>query len=262
MSNVSYVCEALAGSNKVGKLQCDAAGYYEICIGGFNIENAGRAFYPMIEGVKSLFLESSELMRRVKNGQQRSEYGHPKRQPGESMQSYMARCNRIEETMICSTIKQLDLEEMKERDPRTGRAVIAVIARLKPTGPYGDALAKQLENPDENVAFSVRSFTDDRLGPDGRMWKNVRKIVTWDYVTEPGIAIATKYGTPSLESHQDLIVDPDEIREAIRAIKASPFSMESADNLLHLEETAKAFRIDPNKPSKLSRSSLPVYANW
>lgn len=261
MSRISYVCEALTGSNKVGKLQCDAAGYYEMCIGGFNVENAGQSFYPMLEQVKGIFTESSSLMRRVKTGQQRSEYGHPKRQPGESMASYMARCNRIEETLVCATINKLDLDELEVRDARSGRKMIAVIARLKPSGPYGDSLAKQLENPEENVAFSVRSFTDDRLGPDGRNWKHIRNIVTWDYVTEPGIAIATKYNTPSLESHQDLIVDPREIDDAIRLIKSNPFSMESSDNLQTLEETARMIRRNSG-PKTQHRGELPIYANW
>ena len=73
------------------------------------------------------------------------------------------------------------------------------MGKVKPSGPMGPSLKEQLENPSENVAFSVRSLTRDKRIA-GQLFKHMTTLVTWDYVNEPGISVATKYDNPSLES--------------------------------------------------------------
>jgi hypothetical protein len=36
------------------------------------------------------------------------------------------------------------------------------------------------------------------------MRKHINRIITWDNVFEPGIGVATKYNTPSMESKSDV----------------------------------------------------------
>ena len=81
-----------------------------------------------------------------------------------------------------------------------GNYIIAVVGKIRPSGPNAKALQDMLDNPEENVCFSVRSFTEDSIA-NGRITKLVKHIVCWDLVTEPGIKYATKYNTPSLESY-------------------------------------------------------------
>ena len=89
-----------------------------------------------------------------------------------------------------------------------GKPVTAVIGMVKPSGPRGPALRESLDNPDENVAFSVRSLTNDTFENGGHQ-KHMKQLITWDYVNEPGISIATKYNAPSLEElSEDLEIVP------------------------------------------------------
>jgi hypothetical protein len=60
------------------------------------------------------------------------------------------------------------------------------------------------------VCFSVRSLTDDKI-EGGRLVKHIRTIVTWDYVNEPGIDIARKWNSPSLESFEEVEFTRDHV---------------------------------------------------
>lgn len=187
---------ALNGTNKAGDLRPDEDGYYEMVLGGLDVYNSADQFYPY-EPAKELFTSSSQLMRRVANGALRGEYGHPKMVPGQSYDSYAQRILSIYEGDVSHHIREITLDFDRIRDPQ-GRKCIAIVGKVCPSGPKGDALRRSLENKNENVCFSIRAFTrDDQVGrTTHRVLKN---IVTWDYVNEPGIAIANKFKSPALE---------------------------------------------------------------
>ena len=203
MSNqVRFACTALAGTNRAGKLVADANGYYDMVVGGLNVFNSVGQYYTY-EGAKELFEESSQFMRRVKRGVLAGEQGHPKWQPGMSEAAYAQRIMSIYEENVCCHHKEvyLDFDNVKDE---AGRPVIAIRSKLKPAGPHGEALRQSLENPDENVCFSIRAFTDDFQDRGRGLTKRIlRTIVTWDRVTEPGLSVAEKYKSPSLESLED-----------------------------------------------------------
>jgi hypothetical protein len=195
---LSFNCTALVGTNKVGNLKRDADGYYEVVLGALDVYNFSGQYYPS-SGVKELFMESSSFVRRVRRAALRCEYGHPKREGGMSMPEYANRLTQIWEHMVCCHIKDVWLETQKVKDAN-GRTVIAIMGKIKPAAtPYGLALEKQLENPHENVCFSIRAVTHDTM-VRGRYEKAIKEVITWDYVNEPGIAAANKYSCPSLES--------------------------------------------------------------
>jgi hypothetical protein len=89
-----------------------------------------------------------------------------------------------------------------------GRQVTMVIGEVKSSGKESTWLDRQLENRDEDVCFSIRSFTEDKV-VGGVKTKFLKKIVTWDTVNEPGIAKSSKYGTASLESLAQDIPEAD-----------------------------------------------------
>ena len=238
---LSFNCTALVGTNKVGNLKRDADGYYEVVLGALDVYNFSGQYYPSA-GVKELFMESSAFVRRVRRAALRCEYGHPKREAGMSMPEYANRLTQIWEHMVCCHIKDVWLETQKVKDPN-GRTVIAIMGKIKPAAtPYGLALEKQLENPHENVCFSIRAVTHDTM-VRGRYEKSIQEVITWDYVNEPGIAAANKFSFPSLESIDgnvgiagadtltDLAVPVSALEQFVRQQENQPsmVSMESAE---------------------------------
>ncbi|WP_257291517.1 S80 family phage morphogenetic serine protease [Endozoicomonas sp. ONNA1] len=197
MNRVSFQCTALAGTNKVGILKPDKNGYYNCILGALDFPNSTGDVYTH-SSAKALFQASGSLQRRIKNGQCRGEYGHPVREKGMSRNEWISRILKIHEPNICHHIRDVQIDSDFIRDEH-GRKLIAIRGSVKPAGPQGEALRESLKNPDENVAFSIRSLTDDRV-VRGRVEKNFRVIVGWDYVNEPGISVSTKYVNPALES--------------------------------------------------------------
>lgn len=199
MKTVHYGCTALIGTNKVGKLASDENGWYPMVLGALEYENSVGDIYTL-SSAQEFFKEGSSLLRRVQNGQLRAEYGHPKKLPGMTDRQYLERILTIEETKVCAHIKGIFIDFNNVKDPKTGRTIIAIRGLVKPSGPYGSYLREMLEDPDMNVAFSVRSLTMNRM-VGFRQHKDFTQIVTWDYVTEPGLAPANKYSVPQLESY-------------------------------------------------------------
>lgn len=226
MDKVCYNCTALTGTNKQGILKPDSDGYYTLVLGAFDFPNSVGAVYPFASA-KKLFESSGSLMRRLATGQCRGEYGHPKKTPGMTNADFINRILTIEETRICCHFRKIWIDTESVRD-KSGKKVIAVMGEVKPCGPYGDALREQLENPNENVAFSVRSLTrDTRIG--GQTQKHMTTLVVYDYVNEPGIAIATKYDNPSLEgiTEGEAVFTAADLDRAEEKANADGISMES-----------------------------------
>lgn len=252
-ANLVYQNTTLVGSTKTGVLKPDANGYYELVLGAFNYFNSADAYYTL-EPFKLLLQSSSNLMRRVNRGALRAEYGHPIFNSSMSKRDVILRVLNIQEDRTCAHIKSIALDE--ERVINNGQKVAAVIGMVKPSGPMGDALAQQLANPDENVCFSVRSLTDDTLNSAGTLIKAVKEIVTWDYVNEPGIDVATKYHAPALESFS---FDNHDLQSAASSAQKFGVGMESAQEILdHLIKN----NISPLEARRALRGSRPFSAGW
>lgn len=213
MNQIRFGCTSLVGTNKVGHLKQDENGYYECVVGALNMYNSAGQYY-VYDQARELFEKSSQLMRRVKRGALRGEYGHPKRQPGMSMEDFAQRVLSIYEEQQCCHHAELflDFERIKDEN---GRPVIAIVSKVAPSGPYGHVLEKQLQNPKENVCFSIRSFTDDFIDR-GVIKRILRTVVTFDYVNEPGIAVAEKFKSPALENFDEVVFSRGEIERGIK----------------------------------------------
>ena len=203
MDNVIYNCTSLLGTNKVGKLSPDCNGYYPVVLGAFDFKNSVGENYPF-KSAKKLFESSSSLMRRIRNGQCRGELGHPRREPGMSYNDYIRRILEIHEDNVSHHIKSVRVDTNSVKDEH-GNPVIAVIGEVCPSGPHGESLRASLENPDENVCFSVRSLVKQTV-ESGTVQKHIAVLVTWDNVVEPGISVANKYSSPALETLGDELV--------------------------------------------------------
>lgn len=223
---VTYACTALKGTNKKGILKPDENGYYEVVLGALNFYNSIGAFYPL-EPAKKLFEESSSLMRRINSGALRGEMGHPKKQPGMSMRDYVSRILEIHEENVCCHIKEVRLDHDSVKD-ENGKPVLAIIGKVKPSGPKGQSLKESLENPDENVCFSIRSLTHDTM-VNGVLQKHLKTIITWDYVLEPGLSVAKKWHAPSLEGMNDeLLITAKDLVAVSKLESLGGISLESS----------------------------------
>lgn len=256
---ISYGCTALLGVNKKGIIKPDANGYYEITVGGFNVHNYGGAYYPLGQA-KKLFEESGSLMRRIKAGVLRGELGHPRKE-SLSPNEYFKRLNEIHEDKVCCHFAEvrLDYDNYKSK---SGFPMVAVVARVKPTGPYGDTLKKSLDNPEEETCFSVRAAVVPAM-EGGREVRYVEDIVTWDYVNEGGIAIARKYYSMAMENMgvadlgENLVITPNMLEHATQeAVKCMGMESVGVQRLKDLQK-----RLGWDRPAN-QHFATPGYLNW
>lgn len=225
-TKVSYSCTALVGVNKVGSLTPDADGYYTVVVGALDHFNSAGAYYPLAPA-KGLFEESSSFMRRVKDGSCKGECGHPKPTPGMTSRDFVSRVMQIEETKVCCHFKSFSLETQTVKGEH-GNPVVAIVAQVRPSGPMGPALKDALENRHENVCFSIRSLTQDHIDNRGITIKEIKTIVTFDWVIEPGIAVAKKWHSPALEDLSSREVTPEHLKSIEASIKSTGISFESS----------------------------------
>lgn len=250
--SASYSCTALIGSNKTGALTPDGDGYYTLVLGALDSFNSAGAFYPL-EPAKKIFEGSSSLMRRIQAGNCKGECGHPKPLPGQSTREFLQRVISIEETNVCCHFRDVHLETDHSKNP-SGKPVVLVIGSVKPTGPKGPALKEALENRHENVCFSIRSLTNDYTRRDGILQKELKTVVTWDWVTEPGIEYAQRWNSPALESLGEVEFVAEHLSKIEEESARHEVAVESAVDLPTLRS-----ELGWEAPSPGSR---PRSANW
>lgn len=177
------------------EIERDADGYYKVRLGAFNIFNAQGAFYSD-KGVEEILKgKDSIFYRRLSQGFLRGEMGHPPMKPGMTKAQFIYRSSIIDMENVAFHIKRVELEDTDEKVEKMGMAgnVKIVVGWIMPAGPKGKFLQEALDNPECNVAFSVRSISSDRILPNGTIFKETKFITTWDWVIEPGIQLANTF---------------------------------------------------------------------
>ena len=182
------------------ELKQDDNGYYLVNLGAINVFNSAGAFYTS-EGVVETFNDkNSSLSRRIKSRYLKGEAGHPDFEIGMTKYQYLNKNLKIDLTKTSHHIRDISLLETNLSSELAGYGKPIIIEGwIKPSGPYGDALKKSLDNKDENVAFSIRSLTADKKVNNITIKKLVQ-VITFDWVTEPGISTANKHKKLSVES--------------------------------------------------------------
>ena len=241
-------------------LKKDDKGYYYVTLGALNVFNSANEFYILDKSVEDLFTkDSSVLMRRLKAGYLKGEVGHPKLEQGMTREQFFARNMRIDERNVCVHIRDIILEETDiDSGFGDGSKVVTVSGWVKPSGPHAEALERDLENPDVNVAFSIRSFTNNRL-QNGVVVKRIGQVITWDWVTEPGIASANKWTKLGIESRDVVSLDLEDIANSDENInECFNCSLESNDEREIVKEMITNFRhVDKSK----NKTFLKEWAN-
>ena len=194
--SLKYCCTALQGTNKGGTIKPDGRGYYRLCVGALNHFNSAGLYYDY-ETSKQIFDNSATFMRCVNDGTLYSEEGHPKWEKGMTYEQYIARIRWLEESNLCAHIRSVDFDFGEIN--KLGERVTLIYADVKPDRAKGVYLKEALDNPDQNVCFSIRSLVNDwRKGAVIR--RTITECVTFDWVREPGISAAKKWNAPGLEA--------------------------------------------------------------
>lgn len=226
MSAPSSIVFSIVKSHNDNKvLEKDDHGYYKVCLGGLNTYNSAGAYY-IADGVKELVSNPGSLVyRRLKSGYLNGEMGHPPFLPGMSKSDFILRNMKIDQSNISHHIKELEFV------PDNKGSLIRIMGWVKPSGPHGELLRQALDNPDQNVAFSIRSFTDDTI-QGGRTIKQIREIITWDWVVEPGIKEANSWDTLAMESIESLQITLADIKKIEKDVAVSTFMSNEANDIM------------------------------
>lgn len=192
MEKILFSYAKIDAKNHVLKRDGD---WYKVNLGGVNIFNEHNEFY-LATGVKDLISSNgSRLYQKLKNGYLEGECPHPVREPHMNNMDFFVRNIWINPDRVSHAIKEIELVDsgIPAGKGFSGNSLLFV-GWVKPMGPYGKYLKERLDEPECNAAFSIRALTDDVV-KNGITVKTIKSIITFDFVDEPGIALANKWNT-------------------------------------------------------------------
>ena len=241
MDVIKFTETVFTDRNKKGVLTPDSDGYYTLVVGALNSYNSAGEYYTA-EGAIQLFNNSSHFQRRIKGGALFGELGHPKKTSDMSMEQFYNRVVTIEETNICAHFSEITLDTNfgKKNPDLNNPDLIAMIAKVKPAGPKANALQLGLENPKQNVSFSIRGLTENKY-VNGRTERRLTNVITYDMVVEGGVHCTGKQYAPTLEQRiateammineiSDVTVDKTVLRRVLSSTMTN-IGMESTHEL-------------------------------
>ena len=254
MSKVFYSATKLPMLGKQGKIEPDADGYYEMVVGGLNTHNNTGAWYYTIEGCRELFGPGSLLHRRIANGCLRAEVNHPKKAVGESDEAFFNRMLDIDLNNVCAHFKEIWLDENfgKNHPEYKNPGLVAIMAKVKPSGAKGFILKEAMENQIENVCFSIRALADEGY-IQGKRIRVLKEIIAIDLVNEGGIFVASKWDSPATESidNGEAIRITEQLIQRVQSNSVASVATESS-------REAASFISEKH----FVKAKPPVYKNW
>lgn len=220
--SMSFEVTALKGVNRVGNIKRLDNEYLEVILGALEFDNSGGAVYDQ-QRVERILSANGMFQKRIAQGYLRGEWGHPKEYDYPVYKHFVQRIHTIDERNWAFHIRKVWI------NPNfilpNGQRICAIMGEIKPTGANNEAFEKILANPDENLAFSIRSMATDRV-IGGKIRKFIDNIITWDLVNEPGISCANKYMSPSCESA--VVVPVNVAVVQAMALESTAVAMESS----------------------------------
>ena len=245
-------------ANKV--IKKNERGDYLVVVGAVNHFNKSGEFYTAEDVKQRFFTENAMLMKRCKSGDVKIESEHPVQEPGMSKNAWFQRLYGYDKLRVAAIITELYLEETNIKENGTDLNIILIWAAIKPLEDreLGRTLKKDLENPDINTAFSIRSIIIKEQVNFITVCK-IEDIITFDWVSSPGIAKANTFYTAGMES---AIVGKDYSVSLANLNNASEISI-----IRHMLKTTpgleNAIVLDNNLQSEMSRViSEDKLFNW
>lgn len=172
---------------KLSALRPDENGYYDVCLAMLDATSRNGAYYDVPSIVHEITSPDTVFNMMLTQGNLRGEYGHP------SPTAAIERIDQILEDRVAHHIYKLWTGERTDRG-------IPLYGKVKPTGPFGHLVEASFLNPNENTTFSLRCLMTQKPDPgNNRMYRTVKRLVTFDYVNMPGYAEASKWYSPGQE---------------------------------------------------------------
>lgn len=199
------------GLNNGGTIKRIDNNYCQVVLGALEYPNSVGAVYDLQSAVN--IIERSQIFqRRMSQGYLRGELGHPVERECRDYNDFVRRIHTIDERNVSTHIRRLWIEPNYKG--HNGETIIAILGEVAPSGPHAAQLERKLNNPHENVAWSVRSLTNDRI-VGGVKRKYFDNIITYDEVNEPGLKGANKFNAPSCESYEVLTCEQVPVTPAL-----------------------------------------------
>ena len=212
------ILESLNGFKLKG-IEPDDHGFFPMVIGCLGMPTRGNIFYDVQSTLDAMRDITSRFNICLRDGNLSGEYGHPVAVTREDI----PRLLRIDEHYLSHYFGNISVD--KEPIMVEGMEAFPIRATVKPTGPYGDTLEKQLRDPYHNTSFSIRTLCIPIAGPNSAYdYRKVQIIVTFDAVHAPGYTITSKRYVTGQESF-DISVQRGDLEQCIRADGMESFSM-------------------------------------
>lgn len=173
-----------------GVLKPDANGAYKIIVGGLNIYSGNGFYYKYTEKIEKI-LTSGSFKMKLDAGKILSEDDHPDFSVYPTQKLIMDRMVKIDKDNTLAAILDIEVVKSNKRDPMFGQPIYYIVATILPQGPHANKLIRMLQDPNVEVCFSVRSFSD-KYTQNGIIIKEQKAFVTWDMVGNPGQHVAKK----------------------------------------------------------------------
>lgn len=177
---------------RLGRIRPDADGYYEMPLAVLGTVTDNRTYYEVEDFVAQLTSPTSFINKALTSGSLKGELGHPMIVELQEDQR-LPRLMVIDEQKVSHHIKQI----------RTGEKLASggriLYGKIKPCGPYKDAVQDAFDDPTVNAAFSLRSIAHSRQ--EGTITRRkIKHLVTFDYVSLGGYSEASKWYAPGIEA--------------------------------------------------------------
>lgn len=243
-----YNCVALAGVNKGATLKKDADGYYYVLLGALNIFNSEGIFYAFNES-KHVFDRSSVFMRKIQAGNLFGEEDHPPYEQGMTDAQWIDRNEWIETKNVAMHIREI---ELKPTDQMCNNLpVVEIWGWVKPNRARGPLLAEALENPHQNVCFSLRAIVREGF-VGGVKTRRIDRMVTFDWVIEDGLQICNKYSAIQRGSQV--------AQESTRTFVDRPISRQTLEDILFKPEAVSTVATESRRGNlrEIAREYLTI----
>ena len=195
----------------------DEKGFFPVVVGCFGIPTRGKVIYDPASLVECIKDTSSRFNICLRDGNLCGEYGHPVIETEKDMN----RLFRIDEHYKSHYFGDIWTGEPINID---GMEAVPIRARVKPCGPYGDTLEKELRDPYHNTSFSIRSLCLPMNGPKPEYeYRKVQMVITFDAVHAPGFDITSKRYVSGTESFETPIrlASLQEITKNVKGMESS-----------------------------------------
>lgn len=218
-SRYQFSCSAMPiiNGHKLDIVKPDENGFYDLCIGCIGAPTRRGVIYEPESLIKAMENPNGGFNIGLRDGNLIGEAGHPVvEKKGPDGKSYYDFARLFELDPKCESHYFASVYIPEDVFMIDGKETQIIRAKLKPSGPYADALLRSIQDPCHNTAFSIRSLCDEMGMKDGYQYRKVIHVVTFDSVPIPGITSATKrYANRAAIESMEIPVNMDELERTI-----------------------------------------------